>query len=174
MPRAPLAAVSRNPRANCTARSEASLWATVSSRLPRSSLCNGPSCAIAFCCMCAATVSEFVHTRARAMASTAGSNRAPDPICLRSRPSQARPSLRRRLSSAKDCSSESVSSKSVNIKMKSTPRSCCQVHGAIQNPKWLLEAVRGNANDDYPWVLGCGTSERWLPGFPRRSSPAFH
>ena len=114
-----------------------------SSKWPSSSLCNGASCAIASCCTCAATVKEFVHTRARLMANTVGSNRALEPICLRSHPSPALPALRRMLSSAKDLSSESVSSKSVKIKMCGGPCSCCYVHRAMQNPKWLLEAVRG-------------------------------
>ena len=73
----------------------------------------------------------------------------PVPICLRSRPSQALPSLWCNVSSAKNCSSESVSSESVNILIKRAPRSCCHVHSVMQNPRWLFEDVQGDANDDY-------------------------
>ena len=81
------------------------------------------------------------------MAGRLESNLAPVPICLRSRPSQALPSLWCNVSSARNCSSESVSSESVRIMINRAPRSCCHVHTVMQNPRWLLEDVR-DANID--------------------------
>ena len=80
---------------------------------------------------CAATVKEFVDTPPRLMADTVGSNRAAKPIFLTSHPSQALLSLRRSQFLGK------------RLKMYNAPRPCCYVHRAMQNAKWLLEAVRG-------------------------------
>ena len=70
------------------------------------------------------------------------SNLAPVPICLRSRLNQALPSLWCNASSATNCSSESVSSESISMMMNKAPRSCCQVHSVMQNPRWLFQVVR--------------------------------
>ena len=77
------------------------------------------------------------------MAGRLESNLAPVPTCRRSPPSQALPSLRCSVSSAKNCSSESASSKSVRIMTLRAPRSCCHAHNVMQNSKWLFEAARG-------------------------------
>ena len=72
------------------------------------------------------------------MAGRLDSNPAPVPVCRRSRPSQALPSLQCNASSATNCSSESVSSESVSIMMNRAPRKCtvsCRIpeaHGHLK------------------------------------------
>ena len=102
-------AVSCNLCANCMAWLGASSCITVFSKWKSSSLCNGPSLAIASCQMCSAIVNELVHTRARLMEGRLES-RPRSPLVgdlVRARHS---PSLRCNFSSAKNCSSENASS----------------------------------------------------------------
>ena len=66
---------------------------SVSNKWKSSSLSIGPSLAIASRWMCAATANESVHRLARLIAEMLESKLASVPTCLRSRPSQALPSL---------------------------------------------------------------------------------
>ena len=148
-------AVSRNLCANCFPRVGAPPCISVSSKWQSSSLCNGPSLAIASCCVCSAIVNELVHTRARLMAGRVGSNLAPVPICLRSRPSWALIALWCNVPSAKNCSPREVSSWNLSRLTCRAPRSCCHVRSVMQNPRWLFEAV-------------CGMQTLIIPGFALR------
>ena len=102
---------------------DASPCVTVSSKCQKLFAVQRSFVEIASCWVCAATVNEMAHTQARLLEGML----EPHPVLHLSetRPSQALPSLRCSVSSARNCSWESGSS--VSVKIMKCKTSCCHV-----------------------------------------------